>query len=390
MHPIRSLALYEFLFSVGLGMTATTSTLLQLQVGMTISDIAFVNIIFWITIILMELPTGMLADGKSRIWSVRVGVVLYALGCFAYANVSGVSTALIAEIIIGVGAAFISGAEEAWIADALKNRGEGHLLARVFGTQAMAKASGILIGGFLGVYLGSWNLRFSWIGAGILVLASALVTCIYMDDSGESEERVTEYEALKLSCKALQVQPALIWSIVAAIIFGLCVSFNHLWQPFFVTTVGPTGLSWVWTVIQISLILAGWLVRRHGLLMGGGARAISFSILIAGVGLILLGHSSGLPAMLICVSFHELGRGIFSPIMSAYTQKRIESRFRATFGSLQSLLGKTGLALALLLVWFLSDGKGNSRETIVLIWTVAGTLLITGAILLWVFRPKEP
>src|SRR5688572_10336557 len=106
-----------------MGMTATTASLLQLQVGMSIADIAFVNIVFWTTIILMELPTGMLADGKSRIWSVRIGIACFALGCFAYANVQGVGTALIGEIALGVGFAFVSGAESAWITDALKKRG---------------------------------------------------------------------------------------------------------------------------------------------------------------------------------------------------------------------------------------------------------------------------
>ena len=62
MHPIRALSLYEFLATLGIGLTVATGSLLQLQVGMTIADIAFVNIVFWAVIILAELPTGMLAD----------------------------------------------------------------------------------------------------------------------------------------------------------------------------------------------------------------------------------------------------------------------------------------------------------------------------------------
>lgn len=389
MHPIRSFVLYEFLTQLGIGMTATTGSLLQLQVGMSIADIALVNIVFWSTIILMELPTGMLADGRSRIWSVRIGIALFALGCFAYACVQGVATALIGEITLGVGIAFISGAEQAWITDALKRRGEEHLLDRAFGSQAMAAAVGVLIGGFLGAALGSVSLRLGWIGAGIAVCAAACVAWKIMDDSGEIDDRATEFEAFHMSCKALRAHPALLWSVAATVVFGLVVGFNHLWQPFFKESVGQSGLGWVWAVTQGSLVLAGWLVRRHGVPEGKGASGIMLAVLLSGAGLAAVGSMRGLPAMLLCLSVHEFGRGLFRPIMSVFTQRRIESKYRATFGSLQSLLGKTGLALSLVLVWFLSEGRDASRETIALVWTVSGVLLVAGTALLWLFRPKE-
>lgn len=390
MHPIRSLSLYEFLASVGMGMSATTASLLQLQVGMTIADIALVNIVFWTTIILMELPTGMLADGKSRIWSVRIGIALFAVGCFAYANVRGVGTALIGEITLGVGFAFVSGAESAWITDALKKRGEEALIGKAFGSQAMAAAAGVLLGGFLGAAIGSANLRFAWIAAGMCLCGATWVAWRVMDDAGEIDERVTELEALRLSCQALRAQPGLMWSVAATIVFGLVVAFNHLWQPFFSVDVGQTRLGFIWAVIQASLVLAGWLVRRYGVPESRGADAILLAVFLSGAGLLMVGMFSGLPPMLLCLSVHEFGRGLFRPLMSAYTQKRVESRFRATFGSLQSLLGKTGLALSLVLVWFLSEGKDSSRETITFIWTASGSLLVLGTLLLWRLRPQEP
>jgi DHA3 family tetracycline resistance protein-like MFS transporter len=389
VHPIRSLSLYEFLASIALGLAATTGSLLQLQVGMSLADIAFVNIVFWVTIILAELPTGMLADGKSRIWSIRIGIVLFAISAFTYACVQGVRTALIAEITLGIGLAFISGAEQAWITDALKKRGEEKLIGKAFGSQAMASAAGVLIGGVLGAFLGTVNLRLGWITAGFFMCASAYVAWRVMDDSGEIDDKATELEAFRLSCRALRSQPGLLWSVAATIVFGLVVSFNHFWQPYFVEDVGQAGLGWVWAVIQASLVLAGWLVRRNGVPEGRGAEGILLALFLSGAGLLAVSLMTGMPAMLLCLSVHEFGRGLFRPIMSAYTQTRVESRFRATFGSLQSLLGKTGLALALVLVWFLSEGKEASRETIGFIWTVSGSLLVLGVLFLWNVRPKE-
>ncbi len=391
MHPTRSLSLYEFLSSLGMGMSATTGSLLQLKVGMSVSDIALVNIIFWITIILMELPTGMLADGKSRIWSIRIGITLFAIGCFAYANVRGVRSALLGEVMIGTGMAFLSGAEEAWLADALKKRGEELVLSKAFGTLAMASASGILIGGLIGSVLGMLWLRLAWIGAGVCVSASAFVAWRIMDDAGEIDDRAKEIEALHLSWQALRTQPALLWSVAATAIFGLVVAFNHLWQPFFTQDVGQARLGAVWMIIQGSFLAAGWYVRRRGISEGKTAtHSLLFALLLTGMGLIAIGAFSKTSIALFCLSVHEFGRGLFRPIMTAYTQARIESRYRATFGSMQSLLGKTGCALALVLVWHLAKDKETTKEMIVFIWTIVGTLLLIGTIVLWKFRPKEP
>jgi hypothetical protein len=389
MHPIRSLVLYEGLASAGIGMTAATGSLLQLQVGMTVADIAFVNIVFWLTVILAELPTGMLADGRGRIWSVRLGIAFLALSCFAYAGVQGVGTALVAEVAMGIGHAFISGAESAWVTDALKKRKEEHLTARAFGSQAMASAVGFLVGGVAGGLLGAIELRLGWIGAGILVSCSAVVAWRVMDDAGEIADRPSELEALRLSCEALRARPALLWTVAATVAFGLVVPFNHLWQPYFVDEVGQAGLGLLCAPIQASMLFAGWLVRRRGAFGGGGAAGIALAVFICGAGLVAVASTRALPATIVAVMIHEFGRGLFRPLMNAYTQARVESRFCATFGSLQSLLGKTGFALALALVWLLSDGKDSSKETISFIWIVSGSLLTLGAGLLWKARPRE-
>lgn len=389
MHPIRSLSLYEFLATLGIGLTAATGSLLQLKVGMSIADIAFVNVVFWVTIVLMELPTGMLADGRGRIWSVRIGITIFALGCFAYAGVQGVGTALVAEIALGIAHAFISGAESAWVTDALKKRGEERLIGRAFGSQAMAAAAGFLVGGVLGGLLGTIDLRLGWVGAGIFVSASAYVAWRVMDDSGEIDDRPTELEAFRLSCRALRGRPALLWSVAASMTLGLVVVFNHLWQPFFLEDVSQANLGWLCVPIQGAILIAGWRVRRHGAFAERGAEGIVLALFLCGAGLVAVTAVAGLPLMLSGLVVHEFGRGLFRPLMSTYTQQRVDSRFRATFGSLQSLLGKTGFALALILMWFLSDGKDASRETIAFIWTVSGTLLVLGALLLWKFRPRE-
>lgn len=388
-HPIKAFVIYEFLAMCGLCMSATTGALLQLQVGMSLSDIALVNIAFWAVIIAMELPTGMLADGRSRIWSVRVGIVLFALGALAYTFVQGVKTALIGEILVGIGFAFCSGAEDAWLTDALKKRGETHLLGQTFGIKSMANSAGALVGGLIGSVLGLMSYRLSWLAAALLLSGAAWAAFRLMDDAGEVDERCSEWEALRLSCVAIRKVKGLAWAIGATVVFGLVVSLNHYWAPLFKEGMGQLGLGLIWVTIHGALFTAGWLVKRWGVPEGRAALGMVVAILLAGAGLVLVGASAFLPAMVLSLMVHEFGRGLFRPILNTFIQRRVESRYRATFGSLQSLLGKTGLALSLLLIWAISYGKEASGETILFIWTVCGSLLMIGAVLLWVLRPHS-
>ena len=271
----------------------------------------------------------------------------------------------------------------------MKKRGETHLLARAFGAQAMAGAAGILLGGVLGALLGSLWLRLAWLAAGLGVSVAVLVAWKYMDEAGECEDRVTEFEAFRLSWEALRHQPALRWSVAVWILFGLVIVFNHLWQPYFGGEAGHAGLGLIWILVVSAQFATGWLVQRHGVPEEKAAAGILFALFLSGAGLALISIVPGTGVALACLFLHEAGRGLFRPIVSAYTQKRVESRYRATFGSLQSLLGRTGCALALVLMWFLTEGKAASRTVILLVWTVAGVALMLGALVLWVFRPRS-
>ena len=80
---------------------------------------------------------------------------------------------------------------------------------------------------------------------------------------------------------------------------------------------------------------------------------------------------------------------MFIPLQDSFVQHRVDSCFRATYGSLQSFIGSAGRAVSPLLVWMLIQGQLNSTETISMVWLVAGFVLVGGAVLLWLIRPRN-
>ncbi|MFC1703036.1 hypothetical protein ACFLZO_01070, partial [Patescibacteria group bacterium] len=86
---------------------------------------------------------------------------------------------------------------------------------------------------------------------------------------------------------------------------------------------------------------------------------------------------------------HEFGRGLFVPFHDVFVQQRIGSSYRATFGSLSSLVGKAGFVLIAGFVWLFLRGQPTDRSVIELVWMVCGTALTSCALLLWLFRSKK-
>lgn len=388
MHPRKTYVLFTAFWGAGMGATATTYVPGLMARGLSLADIAAVNIFFWLTISVMELPTGLLADGKSRAWSVRAGAVFCAAGAFGYATARDFWQAAFWESVIGVGFAFLSGAMQAWLTDALARRGERESVGRAFGAAAAARAGSAIAAGTAGALLGTLDLRLGWILSGCCHAAAAVVAFAYMDGEGEPEERMTETQALGASMAATRRTPGLPWALAMATAFGLVLPFNHFWTPFFRERIGQAGLAVVWAPFYLAVMAGGMAVRRGGLLAGADARGVTLSLFVTGAGLAVAGFLPGIAFPFAAVLAHEFGRGLYEPLMDAYVQKRVGSGFRATYASFQSLIARAGYGLILVAVWAATRGMPSDGGTIAATWLAAGVLLAAAALCGWRWRPR--
>lgn len=387
MKPATTYVLFNLLFGLSMGCISPYYVPFLLSVGITLPQVALINTAFFLTIVLMELPTGMLADGRSRTWSVRAGLSVLVLGKLLYSVISDFWGALVCEILIGIALAFISGALEAWVADAVGNNSER--LRRVFSGGAMSLSGGILVGGVASALIGSFDLRAGFWLAGFFVLLALVLVWWVMDDAGEPEVRTSELTALRDSVVALKNSASLRWVLIAFMAFALVASFNHYWSPFFRAQVGQTGLSLVWLIIYGGYIVGSYLVRRWAKCQKREVLAVVFSLAVAGYGLLFVGLVGGLMWSLAFAFLHEIGRGAFKPLVDVFVQQRVKSSYRATYGSLQSLVGRLGHVIVLTVVWLSTRGLPDSQGLIVAIWVVQGSLLIIITLMLWFHRPSR-
>ncbi|MDG1950217.1 MAG: MFS transporter [bacterium] len=389
MNAARIYYIFGAFIQVGFSCSITGyGPLLQNELGLSLGEISLVNAVFWMVVIAAELPTGMLADGKSRTWSLRMGVLFYGVGGLSYMLATGIVSAMISEGFIAIGVAFLSGALQAWIADALDREGRKEDLTKVYATSALIRGAIFLVGGLFGSWLATHNARLIWLPFMLMGPIAALFSWRFMNGQGEALEYTNEWMAFKGAVSHLRRSRALKWSIASLVVFGAILSFNHFWTLYYIPEVGQLGLGWIWIVIYTSVTFSGWWIRRRNIRPGHETNWIVVSVLLTGVGLFLASLSPVLMLSMPGVIVHELGRGLFDPLSSSFVQSRIHTTYRATFGSLKSFLGRIGFVIVPFVIWVTLDGRPDTQETIAITWMISAAVLVLGAGMLWIFRPR--
>jgi MFS family permease len=88
--------------------------------GLSAAEFGLLKSLTYLSTILFEVPSGVIADKFGRRWTLIAGAFLAALGCLAYAAGRGFWLFAMAEIVLGISGALISGADSALLYDSLR------------------------------------------------------------------------------------------------------------------------------------------------------------------------------------------------------------------------------------------------------------------------------
>ena len=82
-------------------------------------DVMLLQAIYSVTIVVLEIPSGYLADAVGRKKTLVFGAIMGFFGFLTYSFSYGFIGFLIAEIILGIGQSMLSGADSALLYDTL-------------------------------------------------------------------------------------------------------------------------------------------------------------------------------------------------------------------------------------------------------------------------------
>lgn len=170
---VRWLAL-RALFSRGWWLV--TSLYLVVEANLSPFELVLIGTLQGISVLAMEIPTGVLADTISRKWSVVISHLLMGTGMLATGLVTDFWLLVLTQMLWGVAWTFTSGADVAWLTDELDDENRtAQVLTRGARYEQVGSACGLAVFGLLGWWL---DLNIAMILAGIAILLLGLIVAV--------------------------------------------------------------------------------------------------------------------------------------------------------------------------------------------------------------------
>lgn len=337
--------------SFAMTMVFTVNLVYQVkQVGLNPLQLVLVGTCLELTAFLMEIPTGVVADVYSRRLSVITGVALLGLGFLVEGSFPLFETLLLAQIIMGLGYTFLSGAQAAWIVDEIGTEKASAAFLR--SAQLAQTTSFVAI--FVSVAVASVSLQVAIVSAGIIMLALALLLVLLMPEEGfqrqeasQRENWTTLFATFRGGLRLVRRRYLLMLIMVATIIHGaFSEGFDRLWTAHLLGNFTLPALGQldeiVWfgiiSAVGMPLSLLAMEYIRRGVDMTSN-RSVTLALtavyvaMIGGVLLFTLGESFAL--LLVGLWITGAMRAIRNPLMEAWINQHTESGVRATVLSIQ-------------------------------------------------------
>jgi DHA3 family tetracycline resistance protein-like MFS transporter len=217
-----------FGFGLYIGVTTFTLSLIE-RIGAGPLTLALVGTTLEVCYTLAEVPTGVVADRRGRKRSILIGLTMVGVS-FALVAVPHLAVVLVAQVFVGVGWTFTSGADVAWITDEVGEDAARPLYAAGTRAELLGSVAGIAAG----VGLGQLALWAPLVAASAAFVVLALWLAARMPEAAPPrthEDRLTMAETLRRTRAQVRARPAIGVVLAVMLAAGLAgEGVDRLWQ----------------------------------------------------------------------------------------------------------------------------------------------------------------
>ena len=388
------------------GLTTPITVLLAQSRGLSLAEIGVLFTVHGAVVVVLELPTGGLADVLGRRPVVVAGAALYLLSCLVFATATSFPAFLAAILLLGLGRTLDSGPVEAWYVDTVHRidpaADVAPGLARHSAADGGSLAVGAVIGGLLPGLFGGLSgdaLAVPYLAAGLLeLLFVAAVLRLLTEDRPPREGSVraalvagaravpsTVTGAVRLSVTDRAMRLVLLLTAAGGVALVACellgpVRFSEL-------AGGPDDGAAVY-----GLVLAGsFAVAAAGaaatpalrrLLRGSTRLACALLTALGAGGMAVLAGPDVLVIAAVGFAAYYLAHGSTWPLLSAVLHSRVTTDVRATAISAMSLAMALGGVAGNLVIPALAVAVGPDAA----FGAVAALVLVSAGACLWLPR----
>lgn len=307
--------------------------------GLDMHQIMVLQALYSVSIVVMEIPSGYFADVIGRRRTLILGVVLGTIGMGIYSISYGFAGFLAAELVLGIGQSFVSGADSALLYDTLLEiRKEKEYIkyeGRMVSVGNVAEATAGIAGGLLALI----SLRTNYYAQTFVSLLSVPAAILLIEPGRHLRLGVFNFRTiLNVVADALFFKKELRTNIFLSAIIGTA-TLTMAWfaQPYFEFVDLPLSLFGImWTALNLTVGLAAMIAYRVERRLGTSLMVLLLAVMIP-AGYLALGQLSSIWAISILFLFYIV-RGIATPVLKNYIHRLTSSDVRATVLSVRNFI----------------------------------------------------
>ena len=351
------------------GFVGATYVIFMERFGLDFFEQVVVNAFFYATLVVMEIPTGVVADVYGRKISYLISCALATIGLVIYGFATTMLGFILAEIVLAVGMTFSSGAFKAWFVDRFHHCKHDEALEQIFTRGSRFGMIAAILSAIAGSYLYQVSPALPW-------FVSALFSLIAGIYGSLCQEEYFVRERISVTSKFVHLKIALVdfrknltthgpFRFIVVVSFALhffVAAPNMQWQHFFEARLhDETLLGYVYLVIKVAVFIGLFFASRVLKFFGNERRSIIWMQMLIAFSLMFAACASRAWFMVIAFMIHEVGRGVITPITDAYMHSNIvDSRKRATIDSCASMVYRCAGVVGLMFGGFLAKHFGIS------------------------------
>ena len=339
--------------------------------GLSLTDIFMLESVLVASILVAEIPAGIIGDRFDRRRLVGAGFVFNAIAEILFAAGTNFSIYALSFVMSGLSIAMLTGVQDAYIYDSLGDDADAKAVGAWGHLSALMLTAGVT-GSVVGSALGSVDISLPALLSAAMAVVAAVCVAFLPKQNPKTHDKhpETSWVSLKIGVKLLFTSPLLLYVAVgSSASFALFNAVYTLNQPLFAAQDVPIA---TWGVIAGTgqLLAAGYnyaagriekrVGRKTALLLAMGYGAAGFCLMAVPH---VLAVVSGF--LLVVVGIHARG-----PITSAVTNKLIPAHRRATVLNVASSVGSlVGIVVNPLV------GLGAEASTRLTVLAIGGVLL---------------
>jgi len=328
---IKKYYLFSFLYNTYLWLPVWV--LFLLDMGFSLTQITFLDTFFFVTIVILSLPVGMLSDRIGRKSTLSLGAIFTSVALFLFAESETFSAVAVSYLFWACALTFISVGGTAFLYDTLKMIGREEEFKKINGRSIFFATAAMGIASLIGGRMGEFSLKLPILISSAICLLSFLVTLTFKEPLATSIDK-SYVRHLKESILITKNSSSLAFLIGFGIVFSILISISQIFsQPYFkLLGIRVTSIGTIYFVFKFFVAISA--SSAHVIETRIGERR-TLAFMPAFLFLCLFFLSSNMqviPAFL----FLNMVAGFAQPLLNDYINRRIPTERRATIISLQT------------------------------------------------------